>query len=62
MSQPQTVTETGWLLGEAACRVAALARHLDAELAELPNRVILRDDTGADPADRITEACEHLAR
>ncbi|MBG0819076.1 hypothetical protein [Planomonospora sp. ID82291] len=54
--------EAGWLLGEVAAYTAALARHLDAELADLPGRVILRDDTGGDPAARITEAREHLAR
>ncbi|WP_189238602.1 hypothetical protein [Planomonospora parontospora] len=35
LPQPQAVTETGWPLGEVARRVAALARRLDAELAEV---------------------------
>ncbi|MFD8533883.1 hypothetical protein ACFV0L_41390 [Streptosporangium canum] len=52
--------EAGWLLGEVTRAAAALADHARTEVAALPGRVILRDDTGDDPGARLAEARDRL--
>ncbi|MFI6803151.1 hypothetical protein [Streptosporangium canum] len=54
--------EAGWLLSEMTAAAAALADHARTEVASLPKRVILRDDTGDDPGARLAEATERLTR
>ncbi|MFF5210500.1 hypothetical protein [Streptosporangium sp. NPDC000396] len=54
--------EAGWLLAEVTRYTAALAEHLRTEVARLPGRFILRDDTGDDPEARLVEVRERLLR
>ncbi|MDP9868480.1 MULTISPECIES: hypothetical protein [Streptosporangium] len=52
--------EIGWLLSEMTRAAAALADHARTEVAALPSRGILREDTGEDPGTRLAEARDRL--
>ncbi|MGW4423954.1 hypothetical protein [Streptosporangium sp. NPDC004631] len=54
--------DAGRLLGEVTLAAAAAASHMRTEVAALPKRYILHDDTGDAPEPRIVEARDRLAQ
>ncbi len=54
--------EAGELLSKVIQAAAIVADHLRAEVAVLPKRHVLSDDTGDDPGARLAEAGERLRR